>query len=451
MHSASGPDALFGPEASLKKMLPAARIPCIKQQRRPGWLPPSPGYTGGAVIRRLLIGILQLYRKLSLVLLRLRGTTAADEAARRVLSGRSWAEFCDTLKAAGSAIAAPGAPQGDLDQAEGYRYLSRLVRAGLEAFVEYADPKAPVLRRMIHETAKIGADNPDNFYQNAAISGEYEYRLRGRRGTVHFLDLSTQSGDYGNGGGLPLTGRLDSTELEIRQDGSFEVSVCCERKNGNWLPMTPETSMLIVRQTFLDKGSEIPCELTIERIGGDGLPTPLSSERLERGLRMASNLLVGVPILFGRWVRGFRAHTNRLPRMKPEISTAAGGDPDIAYYHSYWSLDAEQALVIDFVPPDCEYWNFQLNNHWMESLDYRYHTIHLNKQSARYSADGSVRIVVAHRNPGLPNWITTAGHACGTMCLRWVKAETYPEPHTSVVRLAELESERQSEKGKTGR
>jgi hypothetical protein len=395
--------------------------------------------TGGPAIRRVLIALLQLYKKLSLALLRLRGLTPEDEAARRVGSGRLWAEFCDTLKAAGSAVAAGGAPHDALNQAEGYRYLSRLVRAGLEAFVEYADPKAPVLRRMIHETAKIGADNPDNFYLNAAISGAYEYRLRGRRGTVHFLELSTQSGNYGDGGGLPLTGRLDSGELAIEKDGSFAVAVSCTPRQGNWLPMEPASSMLIVRQTFLDQRRETPCELTIERVGGDGLPSPLSSEHLERGLRMTANLVVGVPLLFGGWVRGFRRHTNRLPRMKPEVSTAAGGDPDIAYYHSYWSLGPEEALVIDVSPPECEYWNFQLNNHWMESLDYRYYCIHVNKQTASYREDGSVRIIVAHRDPGLPNWITTTGHDRGTMCLRWVKAREFPEPRTRVVTFAGLQ------------
>jgi hypothetical protein len=217
--------------------------------------------------------------------------------------------------------------------------------------------------------------------------------------------------------------------------------VSCTRKQGNWLPMEEGTSMLIVRQTFLDKRREAPCELTIERVYGDGLPTPLSSERLEQGLRMTANLVVGVPLLFGRWVRGFRRHTNQLPRMKPEVSTAAGGDPDIAYYHSYWALEPEEALVIDVRPPRCEYWNFQLNNHWMESLDYRHYTIHVNKHTARYAEDGSVRIIVAHRDPGLPNWITTAGHTYGTMCLRWVKADACPEPRTTVVRLATLEAE----------
>ena len=36
---------------------------------------------------------------------------------------------------------------------------------------KFADPEFPVLRRPAHETVKIGADNPDNYYQSAAISG----------------------------------------------------------------------------------------------------------------------------------------------------------------------------------------------------------------------------------------------------------------------------------------
>ncbi len=392
-------------------------------------------------MRRVVIALLQLYKKLSLLWLRLRGQTVEDRAAGRITSGRSWEEFCDMLKAAGAVVAGMQAPRDPLSQAEGYRYLTRLVRAGLEAFVEYADPETPVLRCMIHETAKIGADNPDNHYLNATISGRHEYRLRGRRGTVHFLEFSTQKGSYAGGGGLPLTGRLDSTELKTEPDGSFEILLSCTRKPGNWLAMQPDTSLLIVRQTFLDKTLETPCELTIERLGAEGPPAPLSCEAVDRGLKMAGALVAGASLLFARWAKGFKKHTNMLPRMKGEVSTAAGGDPDIAYYHSYWSLGPDEALLIEVTPPECPYWNFQLNNHWMESLDYRHFTIHLNKHTATYNRDGSVRIVVAHRDPGVENWITTAGHCCGTMCLRWVKAADYPQPRTRVVRLAELGGE----------
>ncbi len=86
-----------------------------------------------------------------------------DSPLQRVMSGESWEDFCDALKGAGQTILADGSPDNPLDRAEGYRYLSRLTRAALEAFLEYADPLAPVLHRPVHETAEIGADNPDNY------------------------------------------------------------------------------------------------------------------------------------------------------------------------------------------------------------------------------------------------------------------------------------------------
>jgi hypothetical protein len=73
----------------------------------------------------------------------------------------------------------------------------------------------------------------------------------------------------------------------------------------------------------------------------------------------------------------------------------------------------------------------------MESLDYRYHRIHVNSKTAVYEPDGSIRIVVAHRDPGHPNWIRTAGHLHGTMCFRWVRPEVDdpPRPGCRVVKL----------------
>ena len=81
---------------------------------------------------------------------------------------------------------------------------------------------------------------------------------------------------------------------------------------------------------------------------------------------------------------------------------------------------------------------FQLNNYWMESLDYRYFQIHTNKHLATYREDGSVRIVVAHEDPGVANWIHTTGHESGTMCFRWIKAAQHPQPATRVVKLNEV-------------
>jgi hypothetical protein len=145
-------------------------------------------------------------------------------------------------------------------------------------------------------------------------------------------------------------------------------------------------------------------------------------------------------MLFASWAEGFKQHTNELPRFDQNVSNMAGGVPDIAYYHSYWKLAPDEALVIEATPPKCEHWNFQLNNYWMESLDYRYFPISVNKHSATYEDDGSVQIIISSSDPGTGNWIDRCSHDRGTMCLRWVHAEEHPEPKTRVVKLSELEA-----------
>ena len=396
-------------------------------------------------MRKFVVGLLGLFRRASLLVLRLRGKTPADASARRVVSGRAWDEFCDTLKAAGAALSFPGAPRDPFNQAEGYRYLTRLARGGLMAFVEYADPRAPVLHRVAHETVKLGSDNPDNYYQTAAIRGDFDYRISGRRNTVTYLGFGTQSGHYGQGGGMPPTGYVEAGELDIDEDGSFELIVSSRPHDGNWLPMTAESGTLIVRQTFLDRDTEVPAELHIERINCPDdrkRPRPLTPEQIDEGLRSASTLVAGAAMLFANWARGFQKHSNALPMFDPDVSLAAGGDPNIVYYHSHWAVGEDEALVIEATPPECEHWNFQLNNYWMESLDYRYHTIHTNKHLAHREEDGSIRLIVAHEDPGLPNWLETAGHASGTMCFRWIRAAEHPQPRTRLVKLADLRAGR---------
>lgn len=392
-------------------------------------------------MRKIAIGLLALFRRISLFVRRLRGKTQDDLAAQRVVSGQSWNDFCDALKAAGAAMSFPGAPQDPFNQAEGYRYLSRLARAGLTAFIEHADTNAPVLHRVVNETTKLGADNPDNFYQTAALDGNHEYKIIGRRNTIAYLSFGTQSGNYGQGRGLPPTGHIESNRIETDEDGCFELIVSRKPQTGNWLPMSLETGTLVVRQTFLDREAETPADLRIERIScpeDECRPSAWTARKLDEGLKNAGALVAGAPLLFAKWARDFKKHSNRLPMFDPQTSLAAGGDPNITYYHSHWEIAQDEALVIEVMPPECEHWNFQLNNYWMESLDYRYHQIHTNKHLALLEDDDSVRLIVAHENPGLPNWLETAGHTSGTMCFRWVRAKEHPQPRTRLVKLSSL-------------
>ena len=394
-------------------------------------------------MRKILFYFLQVTGTWRKFFLRIRGKTEHDLHDQRVVSGKAWEEFCDHLKAAGNVLLLPGTPRDPFQQAEGLRYLSRLTRAGLEAFVEYNDPSYPMLRRMVHETVKMGADNPDNYYLNAQISGAYEYKITGKRNTVNHISFYTQNGDYGTTGGLAPCGRIDNADLIVAPDGSFEISVSKRPTGKNWLKMDNETRLLMVRQTFTDRSTEIPAELEVVNITGDNRPGPLTAEHIDEGLKTAGMFVGGASLLFARWAHGFKKHSNRLPIFDPETSNAAGGDDNIIYHHSYWKLNDGEALVVEVKPPSCDYWNFQLNNYWMESLDYRYYHVSINKKTAHYEVDGSVKVIISHEDPGYPNWIETAHHFEGTMCWRWYRiheGEQAVEPTCKLVSTSELKT-----------
>jgi hypothetical protein len=65
--------------------------------------------------------------------------------------------------------------------------------------------------------------------------------------------------------------------------------------------------------------------------------------------------------------------------------------------------------------PDCAFANLVLWNPHMQTLDYRSRRSSLNSAQMELGADGSFRIVIAARDPGVPNWIDTGGHRRGTM------------------------------------
>jgi len=194
------------------------------------------------------------------------------------------------------------------------------------------------------------------------------------------------------------------------------------------LKIEDETTLVMARQTFLDRSKEIPAEVRIENLDSRKSPDPITPARVDEGLKTASMFVAGAPLLFARWAQGFQKHTNKLPQFDPAVSNAAGGDASIIYYHSHWKLEDDEMLVIEVMPPDCDTWNFQLNNYWMESLDYRYHRISINKASAVADPDGSIKVIVAHRDPGHPNWVETCGHHEGTMCWRWYRLKQGAEP-----------------------
>ena len=101
-----------------------------------------------------------------------------------------------------------------------------------------------------------------------------------------------------------------------------------------------------------------------------------------------------------------------------------GGQSTNLYAGGVYELGEHEALIIEVrtpIPP--AYHGFHLSNLWGESLDYANHISSLNAFQAEADADGAVRYVVAHRDPGVPNWLDTTGLPEGFMSSRWTYSQ----------------------------
>lgn len=382
-----------------------------------------------------------------------------DAAKQRLLSGRAWDDFCETLRLAGHAIESWGDDPGELDRAEWYRFLTRVARNGLERFVENCEPDRPRLRDAPWRQS-INVQCPDQDHLLAEfVDGSHEYRIHGHRGTIPYFVLAAwsaaQPADLGAHDWAPrgvkglrefdpatlrTTAFLQSDAIRFEPDGSFEVILSQRRHPGNWLELRPDTVGVLIRTVHHDRASEEPPRLAIERLDRPQ-PRPLRPEEMSAGLAKAGQVVLGYSELVRAWWQDDLGQRPNQLRFSQTTYLSNGGVPDRHFAFGAWRKAASQALVLQFRPPACEYWIFQLCNLWQENLDnYEDGQGYVTKFTARPEPDGLVRIVVAERDPGIGgNWIDSFGHSAGIMGLRLIKTSEPPPVSIHRVELAELE------------
>jgi hypothetical protein len=63
---------------------------------------------------------------------------------------------------------------------------------------------------------------------------------------------------------------------------------------------------------------------------------------------------------------------------------------------------------------------------------------HLNGAQLRVDGDGIVRVVISAKDPGVPNWLDTAGYPSGAIQGRWNECSATPIPTLRNVAVAEV-------------
>jgi hypothetical protein len=371
--------------------------------------------------------------------LRQRGDLAGEADRTRLVSGCAWEEFCDLLKATGQHIVEEGAPDTALDRAEGFRYLATLAAAGIRHTFDLADPDRPRFLRNPDSAAGWGAENADNLYLIAHIRPDRTYRISGRRGTVGAFLIETKEG-YMQLGAMRNFATLDSDRLQVEPDGTFDIVLSARPHPGNWIPLHPEATQVLIRQFFFDWESEEPAEFRIAAVDDAGeRPAVLEPVHVARLLHDAALWIDTTVRVWNDWVRDLRSRHQ--PGVLAPACRYVGGADDILYGNDLYRLGEDEALIIESAPPDARYWAFQLVNLWFQAMDYANRQTSMNCRQARVDKDGRFRLVVAHGDPGVPNWLDTAGHREGVLQYRYVWAKTAPQPTVRVVPFGRLRKE----------
>jgi hypothetical protein len=118
---------------------------------------------------------------------------------------------------------------------------------------------------------------------------------------------------------------------------------------------------------------------------------------------------------------------NALTQMTAASGATGGGMSTNLYAGGIYELAPDEALIVESrVRLAPQYIGFQIANLWGESIEYANQLGSLNGSQCAVDADGAIRLVIAHRDPGVPNWIDTTGHPEGFMAPRWAYSQTPP-------------------------
>jgi hypothetical protein len=324
-----------------------------------------------------------------------------------------------------------------LDVVEGYRYVGQLLSATSEFFFE-GDPDHPRLASIVSPARKLQGDNPDAIYHYARISGARAYRIFGRVDSECYTSFTIHGRAPDGALAGPLLGDVNDRQFQIDPDGSYSLTLSATEQPGNWLRLDPDAYCVVVRSYFqlgasAQNDMDVSVRIDIETVEDLDPPPPLTdmvfSERMREGIAFLRQATLGQSLPNAPSAVPFVAqepNTLPVPFSFRDSGLPVPGAADIFYASGRWRLDPDEALVMTGTLPTCPFANVMLWNRHMQTLEYRSRRSSLNQSQIQLEPDGSYRIVIAHQDPGVPNWLDCEGHRSGTIFWRFLLPETDP-------------------------
>jgi hypothetical protein len=292
----------------------------------------------------------------------------------------------------------------------------------------------------------LGQNAPDLFYAVCTLDGRQSYRLSGRFGDC-VLMLGQVINHLSGHPDSKVIGNYDFSTFKTGADGSFEIIVSADEHDGNWMRLDRNCHhhFLLFRR-FMGDWHDDPGQLRIERIG----EIPLDHYDAEEFDEAAVAHRIDTATNFLRYlIRDFNLNLyemytktgggfNHMAYL-PGTITSQVGSPTSNYAMAVFDLKDDEALIIELKPlPDGVYWSLQAGDVWSRSLNFTHRQTSVSMRHAKVDADGGFRAVVAHRDPGVANWIDTTGRNQGTVVFRNYRATGSPVPATRKAKFSEI-------------
>jgi hypothetical protein len=359
-----------------------------------------------------------------------------------------WDEFIEGLRDLPAQMLAklPESERNDpqVQQEIGRLMLAALTVSSLDALG--SDGDHPVFLAQLGQTLNVGQPNADTVYRVARITPGGTYRLRGRRGTLRMFKISQVGPNLGEGGtNTKHVGAAsadgDANTLRVDHDGRFDLLLSPARPagyRGDWWQLDPSANRLLLRMVSSDWKKEVDPTISIERVDVPvNRPRPAAAD-LEQRLRRLPAATRSIALLFVDHVEGLRRQ-GYVNTLKVFDTSQLGGLSGQFYYEGAYELGDDEALVVEAkAPAKCAYRSMILTNELYETTDWYNNQSSLNDSQAKADADGVLRIVVSARDPGVPNWLDTAGYPLGLMQGRWTGCASQPIPTVHKVLLSDL-------------
>ncbi|MDX2322160.1 MAG: DUF1214 domain-containing protein [Moritella sp.] len=372
-----------------------------------------------------------------------------DKVADQQALEQAWAEFYIALGNVEQQFRDSSIYQRDPQhRIEAYELLAGITNAAMSGAIAGGDGSYPHFRNLLDPGKRIGIDNPDTYYRAANVSnkdGENVYIITGNRGTTadFLLELFEAANPQG------AVSVLDDNHMTFDADGNFSVILSKEQVAGNWmeLPQQRQDLIVIARYTHANWNTESAGNITIKRIGSEGVASqPYSAVALTERINNATSMVKRQ----GTFWPDFADKISWLSENTLIAFRPTGDIGILGQYNSvgHYDLQEDEALIIKLPEIESDYNGLHSMNYWAASPDW------VNKQSsvswgrngqaqAYKSTDGYYYIVASPKDPGIQDWVDTSSTPTGVLMLRIQsgvddKLITSTTPETTLVKLSEL-------------